>query len=154
MGPELDSIDRKLLIALQEDCSRSTVDLAHHVGISQSPCWRRVQRLRDSGLIDREVAILDRKKLGWSMQVFAHVKLSAHGRANVSEFTEAVTKYEQVVECHILMGSVDCLLRIVARDVDDFERFFFNELSTLPAVQDVNSMVSLKEVKLTALPLP
>lgn len=151
----LDATDRKILVALQEDNTRSTAELAEIVGISQSPCWRRVQRLRESGLIAREVAILDRKALGWSMQVFAHVKLSAHGRANVAEFTEAVSAHPQVIECHILMGSVDCLLRVIARDVEDFEEFFFKHLSVLPGVTDVNSMVSLQEVKATTVfPIP
>ena len=155
MDASLDAIDRKLLTALQEDCSRSTAELAELIGISQSPCWRRIQRLRANGIVAREAAILDRKALGWSMQVFVHVKLSAHGRANVAEFTDAVSAHPQVIECHILMGSVDCLLRVVARDVDDFEDFFFGQLSTLPGVRDVNSMVSLKEVKATSiLPIP
>lgn len=147
MLPPLDAIDRKLIAALQEDCGRSTVELAEAVGTSQSACWRRIQRLRDVGVITGQVALVDRKKLGWGMQVFAHVKLTAHGRTNVAEFTQAVTRYPQVLECHILMGSVDCLLRIVAEDVEDFERFFFTQLSTLPGVRDVNSMVSLQEVK-------
>lgn len=154
MSVSLDSVDRRLLIALQENSSRPTAELAAFVGISQSPCWRRLHRLKEAGVIEREVAVLNRQLLGWSMQVFAHVKLSAHGRANVDEFTNAVTAHPQVVECHILMGSVDCLLRIVARDVADFEEFFFKHLSTLPAVQDVNSMVSLKEVKTAGLPMP
>lgn len=153
MSVELDRIDRKLIIALQEDCSRSTAELAELVGISQSPCWRRIQRLRNEGVITKQVVQVDRKKLGWNVQVFAHVKLTAHGRANVAEFVDAVSKHAQVLECHIVMGSVDCLLRIVARDVEDFERFFFEHLSIMPAVHDVNSMVALTEVK-SGSPIP
>src|SRR5688572_9509184 len=99
MTVDLDRIDRKLIVALQEDCSRSTAELAELVGISQSPCWRRIQRLRDEGVITRQVVQVDRKKLGWGVQVFAHVKLTAHGRANVSEFVESVAKHPQVLEC-------------------------------------------------------
>ena len=110
--------------------------------------------MKDAGYVRREVALLDRKKLGFNAQIFAHVKLSAHGRANLSEFSEAIRAFPQVLECYVLMGPVDFLLRIVTEDIEAYEKFFFEKLSHLPGVQEVNSIVALSEIKsTTALPL-
>jgi len=151
----ISAVDRRILAAMQEDSSRSTAEVAELAGVSQSVCWRRMQSLKDAGYIRREVALLDRRKLGLNAQIFAQVKLSAHGRANLSEFSEAIRKFPEVLECYVLMGHVDFLLRIVAEDIEAYERFFFEELSRLPGVQEVNSIVALSEIKsTTSLPLP
>jgi Lrp/AsnC family transcriptional regulator len=155
MLDELDAIDLRLLAAMQMDSSLSAADLAEKVGISQSPCWRRVQRLKDEGYIKREVALLDCKKLGLNAHIFAQVKLSAHGRAHLAEFSKAVQSFPEVLECYVLMGNIDFLLRIYTEDVEAYERFFFEKLSRLPGVQEINSTVALSEIKSsTALPLP
>lgn len=155
MQNTLDATDMKLLDVLQRDASLSTAELAVKVGMSQSPCWRRIQRLRDEGYIKREVALVDRKRVGLNAQVFAHVKLSAHGRSHLADFAKAVQSYPEVLECYVLMGPVDFLLRIVTEDVEAYERFFFDRLSNLPGVQEINSTVALSEIKATtALPLP
>jgi Lrp/AsnC family transcriptional regulator len=154
LTPDLDPTDLKLLAAVQEDSSLSTAELAEKIGISQSPCWRRRERLKADGYIMREVAVLDRKKLGFNAHIFARVKLSAHGRAHLSEFAEAVKEFPEVLECYVLMGEADFLLRIVARDVEEYERFFFERLSRLPGIQEVNSTITLSEIKsVTTLPL-
>lgn len=151
---ELDDADRRILAAIQRDADQSTAELAAEVGLSQAPCWRRLQRLKNSGVIRGQVALLDREALGLQVQIFAQVKLSAHGRANVTEFTSAVKRWPEVLECHITLGSMDCLLRVVAASMAAYEDFFFNRLSSLPGVQEVNSVVSLTEVKhTTALPV-
>ena len=138
-----------------ENSSLSAAEMAKRVGLSQSPCWRRIQRLKDEGFIKREVAIVDRKKLGLNAHIFARVKLSAHGHAQLAEFSRAVHSFPEVLECYVLMGEVDFLLRIVAKDVEAYERFFFEHLSQLPGVQEINSTVALSEIKSsTALPLP
>ncbi len=149
MTHKLDEFDRRLLRAVQEDASRPATELAPLVGLSQAPCWRRLQKLREHGFIRSEVALLDRKRLGWEVELFVQVKLNAHGRANVAEFTAAMSDHPQVLECHILLGSVDALLRLVARDIADYERFFFEHLSKMPGVREANSMVVLTEVKNT-----
>jgi Lrp/AsnC family transcriptional regulator len=150
----LSTADRKILAALQENSSRSSSEIAELAGISQSVCWRRIQYLKEEGYIRREVALLDRKKLGLNAQIFAHVKLSAHGRANLSEFSDAIRAFPQVLECYVLMGPVDFLLRIITEDIEAYERFFFKELSQLAGVQEVNSIVALSEIKsTTSLPL-
>ncbi|AAZ36958.1 Lrp/AsnC family transcriptional regulator [Pseudomonas savastanoi pv. phaseolicola] len=154
MQTELDVYDRKILALLQEDASLSSAQIAEQVGLSQSPCWRRIQRLKDEGVIRRQVALLDRKKIGLNTQIFAEVKLNAHGRSNLTEFTDSIRGFPEVLECYVLMGSVDFLLRIVTPDIEAYERFFFEKLSLVPGIQEVNSTVALSEIKsTTSLPL-
>lgn len=151
---DLDRYERKILQLLQEDASLSTAAIAERVGLSASPCWRRIDRLEREGFIRRRVALLDRQKVGLNAHIFAQVKLNAHGRANLDEFTAAIRELPEVLECYVLMGQVDFMLRIVAPDIEAYERFFFDRLSQLPGVQEVNSTVALSEIKATtALPL-
>ncbi|MCY1274963.1 DNA-binding transcriptional activator DecR [compost metagenome] len=145
----LDSYDKRILDLLQEDASLSTAEIAERVGLSQSPCWRRIQRLKEEGVIRRQVTLLDRRKVGLNAQIFAQVKLNAHGRSNLTEFAEAMQRFPEVLECHVLMGSVDFMLRIVTRDIEAYERFFFEKLSLVPGIQEVNSIVALSEIKST-----
>lgn len=154
MPDELDAYERKILRVLQDDASLSTAAVAEAVGLSASPCWRRIDRLEREGFIKRRVAIVERKKVGLNAQIFAQVKLNAHGRANLDEFAAAIRTFPEVLECHVLMGSVDFMLRVVAADIEAYERFFFEKLSRLPGVQEINSTVALSEIKsTTALPL-
>lgn len=151
---ELDGFDRRILMELQNDAAQSTLEIAEKVGLSQAPCWRRIQKIKEAGLIKSQVALLDRRKLGFQTQIFAEVKLSATGRANVDAFTAAIRDFPEVLECFVVLGSVDFLLRIVTRDIEAYERFFFDKLSVAPGVQEVHSTVALSEIKSsTALPL-
>lgn len=151
---KLDSYERRILALLQEDCSLSATEIAERVGLSTTPCWRRIQRLRESGIIARQVALVDRRKIGLNAQIFAQVKLNAHGRRHLDEFTAAIRGFPEVLEAYVLMGPVDFLLRIVAADIEAYERFFFDKLSRLEGVQEINSIAALSEVKYTtALPL-
>lgn len=154
MPSKLDSYERKILRALQEDASLSTARLSEVVGLSPSPCWRRVDRLEKEGFITRRVALVGRQKVGLNAQIFAQVKLNAHGRANLDEFASAIRSFPEVLEAYVLMGVFDFLLRIVAEDINAYERFFFTKLSKLPGIQEINSTVALSEVKATtALPI-
>jgi Lrp/AsnC family transcriptional regulator len=149
MSDELDQFDRKILGLVQQDASRSTAEIAELVGLSQAPCWRRLQRLKEAGYIRAQVALLDRRKLGLNAQIFAQVKLSATGRSNLEDFTLAIREFPEVLDCFVLLGTVDFMLRIVARDIEAYERFFFEKLSCVPGIQEVNSMVTLSEIKST-----
>lgn len=149
MSETLDAFDKKILAAVQQDSSRSTADIAALVGLSQAPCWRRIQRLKDAGYIRGEVALLDRRKIGLNAQIFAQVKLTATGRSNLEAFTTAIHEFPEVLECFVLLGTVDFMLKIVAKDIEAYERFFFEKLSRVPGVQEVNSMVALSEIKAT-----
>ena len=154
MSEPLDKYEKRILALLQEDASLSTAAIAEKVGLSSSPCWRRIDRLEREGFIRRKVALVDRKKVGLNAHIFAQIKLNAHGRANLDEFAEAIRAFPEVLECYVLMGPVDFLIRVVASDIEAYERFFFNRLSQLPGVQEVNSTVALSEIKATtALPI-
>ncbi len=154
MSENLDPFERKILAELQRDASLTTAELAKRVGLSASPCWRRVERLEKEGIIARRVALVDRRKVGLNTQVFAQVKLSAHGHAHLDEFTRAIAELPEVLEAYVLIGVFDFMLRIVAKDIDAYERLFFDRLSKIPGVQEINSTVALSEIKATtALPV-
>ena len=147
---ELDRIDREILRLLQANAELSAAAVGERIGLSQSPCWRRIQRLRDEGLIKGQLMHFDRKKLGFDVMVFAQVKLTAHGRSKVPEFAETIRAFPEVQECHLVLGNIDFLLRIVVRDIEEYERFFFDKLSHLPEVQEVHSNIVLSEIKYTS----
>ncbi|QKR99807.1 Lrp/AsnC family transcriptional regulator [Sphingomonas sp. CL5.1] len=150
----LDPFERRILNELQRDAGQSTAKLAERVGLSSSPCWRRIDRLEQEGVIVRRVAIVDRRKVGLNAQIFAQVKLNAHGRAHLDEFAQAIRSFPEVLEAYVLMGVFDFMLRIVTEDIEAYERFFFDHLSKLPGVQEINSTVALSELKsTTALPI-
>ena len=146
---KIDKLDREIIRLLQSDAGLSAATIGERIGLSQSPCWRRIQRLKDSGLMKEQGMVFDRKKLGFDTMVFAHVKLTAHGRSKVAEFGETIRQFPEVMECHLLLGHVDFLLRIVTPDLDAYERFFFEKLSQLPDVQEVTSSIALTEIKHT-----
>lgn len=146
---DLDNFERKILRELQRDASQTTAEIAEKVGLTASPCWRRIDRLEKEGLIRKRVAVIDRRKVGLNAQVFAQVKLNAHGRANLDEFCAAIRGFPEVLEAYVLMGTMDFMLRIVAKDIEAYERFFFERLSKLPGVQEINSTVALSEIKAT-----
>lgn len=151
----LDRFERKIVRELQRDADQTTAQIAERVGLSPSPCWRRIDRLEREGVIRGRVAVIDRRKVGLSAHIFAQVKLNAHGRANLDEFSAAIRGFPEVLDAYVLMGTTDFMLRIVARDIDAYERFFFDQLSKLPGVQEINSTVALSEIKSTnELPIP
>ncbi|MBM7404681.1 MULTISPECIES: Lrp/AsnC family transcriptional regulator [Sphingomonas] len=149
MTQPLDDAERRILRVLQEDASLPTAAVAERVGLSPSPCWRRIDRLERDGIIRKRVALLDRRAIGLNAHVFAQVKLNAHGRAHLDEFAEAIRAFPEVLECYVLMGPVDFLMRVVAEDIEAYERFFFDKLSRVPGVQEVVSTVALSEIKST-----
>ncbi len=154
MLEELDVHERRILALLQEDASRSNASIAAEVGLSEAPCWRRIQRLKKEGYIRSQVCLLDHEKIGLQTHVFAQVKLTALGRSNLAGFADAVRQFPEVLDCYVLLGNFDFMLRIMTRDTAAYERFFFEKLSQLPDIQDVNSVVVLSAIKTTtALPL-
>jgi len=150
----LDPTDRKILDLLQTEPGINASAIGERIGLSQSACWRRIQRLREEGVFKDHPVILNREKVGLTTMVFAHVKLTSHGRSNISAFADAVRKYPEVMECYVLLGNVDFLLRIVAEDIKAYEQFFFEKLSQLPGIQEVTSSIVLSDIKhSTALPV-
>jgi Lrp/AsnC family transcriptional regulator len=151
---KLDPTDRRILGWLQQEPGINAAELGEKIGLSQSAVWRRIQSLRDEGVIKDQPVKLDREKVGLNTMVFAHVKLTSHGRSNLAEFSEAVSQYPEVLDCYVLLGNVDYLLRIVTQDIKAYERFFFEKLSQLPGIQEVNSSIVLSDIKhTTVLPI-
>lgn len=154
MPTELDATDRKILNLMQKDASLTIAEIAERVGLSQSPCWRRIQRMRQDGIILGQVTVLDRERVGLNAQIFAQVRLSAKGRENLDDFARTIQGFDEVLDCYVTLGTTDFILRIVAEDIKAYEKFFFEQLSRIPHIQEINSMVALSEIKSTrALPL-
>ncbi|MBT5218563.1 MAG: Lrp/AsnC family transcriptional regulator [Woeseia sp.] len=154
MKNNIDQIDRRILQLLQTEPGINATAIGERIGLSQSACWRRMQRLRDDGVIKDHPVILDPEKVGLNTMVFAQVKLTSHGRSNLNDFADAVRRYPEVLDCYVVLGNVDFLLRIVAEDIKGYERFIYDKLSQIPGVQEVNSSMALSEIKhTTVLPI-
>ena len=151
---ELQTIDVEILKLLQRDASTSTGAIAEQLNLSQSPCWRRINRIEQAGLIRKRVALLDRRALGMDVVVFATVSLTANGRQNLEAFEGEITRYPEVMECYTMAGIWDYLLKIVARDISHYEAFVRNTLTTNPSIRELHSHMAVTEIKnSTELPL-
>ncbi len=150
----LDEIDWRILATLQENARVSNVELAGAVGISASPCWRRVRELEESGVIARYVTLVDPAALGLPVSVFVQVSLEKQIEANLERFEQAVLARPEVMDCYLTTGDADYLLRVVVADLDAYERFLMDHLTRVPGVASIKSSFALKQVKYrTALPL-
>lgn len=154
MSEELSTFDIKILEQLQKDCTLSTVELADVVGLSQSPCWRRLQRLKDEGYIRRQVAILDREKLGYGLTIFAFVKVKRLSDKERDTFRMKIDTTPEILECYSIFGEMDLLMKIQAKSMAWYQQFLMNFLLNLPGVETVNSTATLGEMKwTTAIPV-
>ena len=154
MQLELSQNDIRILQLLQQDASLSTAEIAEKVGLSQSPCWRRISRMEQAGLIKRKVAVLDHSKLGMEVVVFVNINLTAHGRQNLAAFEKEIRLFPEVLECYTVTGQMDYLLKIVTRDIQHYESFIRNQLMTLPMIREMHSTIAVTEIKdTTELPL-
>ena len=150
---KLDRYDRALLEALQKDGRASNVQLAAAVNLSESACLRRVRALEDSGLIDHYVAVLSQSQAGLPGNVFVHIGLHREEQSELIAFEDAVRSIPEVMECYLMTGEFDYLLRVVVADMADFERLHRDSLTRLPGVARVNSSVTIRTVqKKTQLP--
>jgi len=147
MPMKIDAIDRRILAALQRDGRIQNNDLAREVGLSPSPCLRRVRLLEEAGYIDRYVAVLNPAKLGMGMTLFARIWLTKQDEDTIEHFVAEVRKHPQVVECYLMLGDCDALLRIVAADIDAYRRFQSTYLSRIRGVQNVKTDVPSQTVK-------
>ena len=150
----LDDIDRRILARLQDNARLTNVDLAEAVGLSPSPCLRRVRDLEGSGVIRRYVALLDPATVGLPVSVFVNVTLERQIEAALERFEAAILKRPEVMECYLMTGDADYLLRVVTADLSAYERFLVEHLTRVPGVASIKSSFALKQVKYrTALPL-
>ncbi|GAA0294847.1 Lrp/AsnC family transcriptional regulator [Sphingomonas oligophenolica] len=145
----MDDTDLKILRLLQAKPATTMTELADQVGLSQTPCWRRVKQLEASGVIVRRALLLDAHKLGFSVDVFAHLRIGRHDEDNLEAFEEAVRVHPEILECFSMSGESDYLMRIVVRSIEHYERFLKKVLLHLPGVASVNSSFALKQVKVT-----
>ena len=151
---EFSPIDLQILDAVQQDGSLTTQQIADLINISQSPCWRRINRLESEGLIKRKVAILDREKLGMDVVVFATINLTAQGRNNLKEFEREVKVLPEVMECYTMAGIWDYMLKVIVKDIRHYELFVRQKLTKLTHVGEVHSHIAVTEIKnSTVLPL-
>lgn len=150
----LDSLDRRILAELQQAADLSMQALGERVGLSHTPCWRRVRRLERQGIIRRRVTLLDPEQLDLAVNVFVNVSLKRHQENALNRFEEAAREVPEIVECYSVSGETDFLLRVVVRDVGAYEHLLKATLVHLPEVGNLTSTFALRQVKYTtALPL-
>lgn len=151
---ELDNYDKKILKALQDNADYSMNELGDLVGLSHTPCWRRVKRLEEIGLIKGRVCLLNPEPLALNVNVHAYITIKKHDEDSLNAFESAVQSVEHIVECYSITGEKDYLLRIIVGSVDAYEKLLKTQLVHLPNVASVNSVFALKQVKSTTqLPL-
>jgi Lrp/AsnC family leucine-responsive transcriptional regulator len=154
MQTVLDAIDRRILGLLQEDGRKSIADLAEQVGLSPSPCLRRVRMLEQSGVIARYVAVLDQQSVGLPVSVFVSIKLESQREEALDRFAKAIARWPEVLECYLMTGPRDYLLRVVVADLGAYERFLKQKLTRLSGIGSIESSFALEQVKYTnVLPL-
>lgn len=151
----LDSIDLRILAELQQDSSLTNVALARRVHLSPSPCLARVRALESAGVIQRYVALADPKLLGLGLNVFISISLKTQSREALAEFERRIAEHDEVMECYLMTGDSDYLIRVAVADIAALERFILNQLTPIPGVEKIRSSFALKQVRYkTALPLP
>jgi Lrp/AsnC family transcriptional regulator len=150
----LDAIDRKILTVLQDDASLSVAEIGDRVGLSSTPCWKRIQRLEADGVILRRVALVDQNKIGLGMSVFVSVESNDHSEAWLKKFAEAVSAMPEVMEFYRMAGDVDYMLRVVVADMQSYDVFYKKLIGAVP-LKNVTSRFAMEKIKsVTALPVP
>ncbi|MEP1231500.1 MAG: Lrp/AsnC family transcriptional regulator [Litorimonas sp.] len=154
MSDVIDNIDAKILHLIQGNAALSVADISEQVGLSSSPCWRRIKRMEELGIISNRVTILDRQKLGLDFEVFVAVKLALPNRVNMEKFEKAVDRMPEVVQCAVVTGAVDFMLRVVTKNMHSYEDFLREVLLSIDLISDVQSRIVLRQSKdTTAIPL-
>ena len=151
--PDLDAIDRRIIAALQDDGRLSNVDLAERVGLSPSPCLRRVKRLERDGAIAAYRALPQRSRVGLGLTVFIGVKIDGHGNERAATLEEAILAMPEVIAAHMVSGEADYLIEVVVPDLEHYQRFLVDTLLSLPVVKEVRSNFAIQTLKVAA-PLP
>lgn len=149
----MDRLDHKILAFLQEDAGLSVAEIGERVGLSSTPCWRRIRNLEDAGIIERRVALLNRTRLGLDTTVFVAVKTSQHTEDWLQHFADVVAAFPEIVEFYRMSGDVDYLMKVVVADIPAFDAFYKRLIAAVD-LSDVSSSFAMEEIKFTtALPL-
>ncbi|PYF00070.1 AsnC family transcriptional regulator [Rhodopseudomonas faecalis] len=150
----LDAIDRKILTVLQNDASLSVAEIGDRVGLSSTPCWKRIQRLEADGVITKRVALVDQNKIGLGLTVFVSIESGDHSDAWLKTFANAVSAMPEVIEFYRMAGDVDYMLRVVVADMRSYDIFYKKLISAVP-LKNVTSRFAMEKIKsVTALPVP
>jgi Lrp/AsnC family transcriptional regulator len=150
----MDAIDRKILAVLQEDASLSVAEIGTRVGLSSTPCWKRIQRMEAEGVILKRVALVDQDKLGLGVTVFVSIETGDHSQAWLSKFAEAVQAMPEVMEFYRMAGDIDYMLRVVVADIPGYDAFYKRLIANVP-LKNVTSRFAMEKIKAaTALPIP
>ena len=147
MQIDLSKVDIKILKLLQRNAALTTAEIAENVGLSQSPCWRRISRLEQLGVIKNRVVLLDHIKLGMEVVVFVSINLNAHGRQNLEDFEKVIRKFPEVLECYTVTGNMDYMLKIMTKNIQHYETFLRNHLMTIPMIREMHSTIAVTEIK-------
>ena len=149
----MDAIDRKILAVVQQDASLSVAEIGQRVGLSSTPCWKRLQKLEAEGVITRRVALIDPEKIGLGITVFVSVETGDHSQDWLKRFAETVSAMPQVMEFYRMAGDVDYMLRVVVRDMQSYDAFYKKLIETVP-LKNVTSRFAMERIKqTTALPI-
>jgi len=152
---KLDTIDIRILNELQNDSSHSNVELAKRVHLSPSPCLMRVKALKDKGVIRNYVALADPKILGLGLNVFISISLKEQSKESLAEFEKRISEHDEVMECYLMTGDSDYLIRVAVADMGALEKFILEQLTPIDGIEKIRSSFALKQVRYkTALPLP
>ena len=150
----LDRIDRRILQLLQDDASRSTADIADAVGLSTTPCWRRIQNLERAGYLRRRVALLDRERLNVGVDVIVAIRAGQHTAEWLAHFARAVSALPEVMELYRMSGDIDYLMRVVVPDIAAYDAFYKRLVASVDNIADISSSFAMERIKYTtALPL-
>ena len=150
----MDAIDRKILAVMQEDASLSVAEIGSRVGLSSTPCWKRIQRLEGDGVIQKRVALIDPVKIGLGITVFVSVETGDHSQDWLGRFAETVRGMPEVMEFYRMAGDVDYMLRVVVADIAGYDTFYKKLIGTVP-LKNVTSRFAMEKIKsTTALPIP
>ena len=149
----MDAIDRKILAVLQDDASLSVAEIGSRVGLSSTPCWKRIQRLEGEGVIQKRVALVDQDKIGLKITVFVSIETDDHSQAWLSSFAETVGAMPEVMEFYRMAGDVDYMLRVVVPDIQGYDAFYKRLIAAVP-LKNVTSRFAMEKIKsTTALPI-
>jgi Lrp/AsnC family transcriptional regulator, cysteine-sensing transcriptional activator len=144
----MDAIDRKILAVLQKDASLSVAEIGNRVGLSSTPCWKRIQRLEADGVIQRRVAVVDQDKLGLGVTVFVSIETGDHSEEWLKRFAEVVSALPEVMEFYRMAGDVDYMLRVVVPDIPGYDAFYKRLIATVP-LKNVTSRFAMEKIKST-----
>jgi len=144
---ELNTIDMKILSILQKDATRSIQDIANAVGLTNNPCWRRIKRLEEQGVIERRVAVVNPRLLGLGTTAFVNIRIDSHDQTWLEKFAQCIEEISEIVECHRMTGDIDYLLKIIVRDLEHYDKVYRRLIANVPGLSDVSSAFSMEQLK-------